>query len=453
MGGGGRQLLQNNISLQEEAMASEVDVKHKSTVTQSAFDLEKKPSKYAGVKSPPADPNEVAREVFNFCPSPESSTSQFYSPLNYSGPFFPLYAQSNHFGFPCENFESLVSSSSPSQPTSSPNANSTMAAAAMLPPYHQYAMPIPFHYFLGSQYPHMYSAAGLAGDYSQPGSEDAAPKLPATQPVSVKVLSSSNQVNGKGESIIQPESQMQKSDVRRRKHHSNTDYSYGHSIASLSSPLKRMKVIDEQERTADESISAYFADVSANSTCSDDDDAEENEEVSNIMSLLLKSEQQRRRNTTLPLAGLGRITRKEKEDLEEITGTSDLGALLNSGLETLKANGGKTTACHNSTAQSPPPDICSENYVFSDGHVGVTSMDVHDIDSAVTASQQDNYFLPSLDTLLNIGEDTIITMKAAMNLDIQGVVEIATEDSNKDIVHSKSNVTHPSTDTDEIQVD
>lgn len=434
-------------------MASEVDVKHKSTVTKSAFDIEKKPSKYMGAKSPPVDPNDVAREVFSFCPSPESS-NQFYSPLNYSGAFFPLYAQSNPFGFPYENFESAVNNSSPSQSTTSPNANSAMATAAMLPPYHQYAMPVPFHYFLGSQYPHMYST--MTGDHSQLGNEDAVPKQTATEPVSVKVLSSSNQVNIKGESIMPSELQEHKSDARRRKHQSSTDYScYGYnSVASLSSPLKRMKVIDDQERSAEESISAYFADVSANSTCSDDDDAEENEEVSSIMSLLLKSEQQQRQNTALPLAGLGHITTKEKKDLEEITGASDLGALLNSGLETMKARGGKTTASHNSTAQSPPPDICSENYIFNDGRVGVTSMDVHDIDSTVATSREDSYFLPSLDSLLNMGEDTIITMKAAMNLDIQGVVEIATEDSNKDIVHSKSNVAHPPpTNTGEIQID
>ena len=369
--------------------------------------------------------------------------------MNYSGPFFPLYTQPNQFGIPYENFEAVMSSSSPSVSGTSPNVNGGMPAAAMLPHYHQYAMPVPFHYFLGNQYPQMY-APTVAGDCGR-GREEMMPKLVAAQPVSVKVLSSSDQVNATGASILTSEchDNSQKSrDAKSGKH----DYPYaGYSVASLSSPLKRMKVIDDpaaMERSADESMSAYFADVSANSTGSDDDDAEENAEVSSIMSLLLKPEQRQQHDTALPLAELGHITTKEKENLEQITGASDLSALLSSGLEAMKARGGEMVVARNSNAQSPPPDICSEipqdKYIFTDECAGITPVDMHDIDAKVTTSQEDSYFLPSLDSLLNLGEDTIVTMKAAMSLDIQGVVEIATEEV------QGQNASLPSANTDEI---
>lgn len=75
-------------------------------------------------------------------------------------------------------------------------------------------------------------------------------------------------------------------------------------------------------------------------------------------------------------------------------------------------------------------------------------MDMHDISAKVIASQEDSYYLPSLDSLLNIGEDTIVTIKAAMNLDIQGVVEIATEEQCKDMENTTA--AHTSTKSDQI---
>lgn len=442
-------------------MTSEAQVKCKATVTQSAFDTEQKPSKYIGVESPPTDPNEVARDVFNLCPSPDPS-AQFYSPMNYSGAFFPFYTPPNQFGIPYENFETVMAGSSSNSSTASPNANGTVTAT-MLPPYPQYAMPFPFPYFLGGQYP-MYSPGGVTGGQHQ-NSDDPPPKLvTARHPVSVKVLSSSDQVKEASASnthLPQKGIGGGSGGAKKGRHQSNSDYSsYGYNnVASLSSPLKKMKVLNGQAATekrgaVDESISSYFADVSANGICSDEDDAEENAEVSNIMSLL----SQQHSAATPALADLGQITTKEKEDLEQITGTSDLSTLLSSGLESMKARG---TLRNSFTSQSPPPDFIpepqQEKFLFSDDCTGITSMDVNDIDTKVATAQEDNYYLPSIDSLLNIGDGTIVTMKAAMNLDIQGVVEVVTvDDSSKedkgagDAVPTSANA---DTSTDEIQID
>lgn len=409
---------------------SDVRLKLGSTVTQAAFDLDKSPSKYVGMKSPPQDPKDVAKEVFGLCPANSENSNAFYPQFNYGGTFIPLYAQPGQFGFPYENLEQVVNSSSSS-------SDASPMSAQLFPHYPQYAMPMPFPYILGSQYPQVYNCADQESDVPHTF-------VPMPPPLSVKVLSSSDQVElppGAVEMIDCDGGCVRKNAAGKR---CNGDYSSCPStdIASLSSPMKRMKVIDGQgvlmERSAaDDSISAYFADISANSTCSDDD-AEENEEVSNIMSSLSK---QRCHLENLPLAGLKYISIQEKKNLEQIAGTSDLESLLNKGLESLVA---KNAQRLNSGVQSPPPPGCNElpetKYVYSEDCSVVSTMDMHDIGAKVTASQEDCYFLPSLDSLLNIGEDTIVTIKAAMNLDIQGVVEIATEESFKDPAHTSDQI-------------
>lgn len=406
-----------------------------------------------GIKSPPGDPKEAAQELFGLCSNPDDINNSFYPPLSYGGPFFPLYAQPNQFGMaPYENFEQVVSNSSSSSSNSSPMNPMT----AMLSHYPQYAMPVPFHYILGGQYPQMYcSCAPNAGDIH---CDSTAQKSITSAPVSsVKVLSSSEFVENAGVSnnVILGESLQngvgRKSDITRKGKHQNRNsdlYTYP-DVASLSSPLKRMKVMDDRGMlAADESISAYFADVSANSTCSDDD-TDENEEVSNIMSLLLKSNQHQRKEAHLPLAGLDHISTQEKESLEKITGTSDLGALLSNGLESIAARG---TQKQDSVLKSLTSDINKHNLKdkLSFGEECAT-MEMCDIDSKVSSAQVESYYLPSLDSLLSIGEDTIVTIKAAMNLDIQGVVEVATEES-CEVLESKSNVTLKSINSDGIQI-
>lgn len=417
--------------------------------TRSAFDMDEVPTKYIGVKSPTQDPKEVAKEMFGLCPSGSEAPNTFYSPINYGGPFIPFYAPPNQFGLPYDstNFDHQVMANSSSNSSEASPAGS-MAAATLFPHYQQYAMPMPFPYILGGQYPpQMYNCSPSATDPHGKDNTTAQKLMSAPSPLSVKILSSSDQV----EKPNCTESEAQ--DICRRrnlktKHFSSGNFSYNcPDVAGLSSPLKRMKVVDGismDKSLADDSISAYFADVSANSTCSDDE-TEENEEVSSIMSLL--------QNREMGFSGLNQISFKEKESLEKIAGTSDLGLLLSNGLESLTAKEGKMACSGVQSPPPPPPTTCAETkYVFSANGdcVSVTAMDMHDIDAKVTSSQEDTYYLPSLDSLLNIGEDTIVTMKAAMNLDIQGVVEIATEeDSCKDL---QSQEAHSCTNSDSIRL-
>jgi hypothetical protein len=410
--------------------ASDIHLKPGCSATQAAFDTDKNPSKYIGIKSPPQDPKEVAKEMFGLYPSADNPNA-FYSPLNYGGPcgpFIPFFAQPGQFGVPFENFEQNAASASSGSCDASP------IAAQLFHHYPQYAVPMPFPYMLGSQYPQVYNC----GPYDGQGEKDGGAQnmnASGAPPMSVKVLSSSNQVEVPPGGVVTGAAT---ETDERKKRNSNGDYSYVSEVSSLSSPLKRMKVADNSVLTdrPDDSISAYFADVSANS----DEDAEENEEVSNIMSLF----QQRQHAKNLPLAELNHISRKEKQELEQYAGTSDLDSLLNKGLESLAAK---------EMLQSPPPPSCNEatdtKYFYSDDSGGMTVLDMHDISTRVAPSQEESYYLPSLDSLLNMGEDTIVTMKTAMNLDIQGVVEIATEDDRQ--ASAVAAVT-TSTGQDEIQI-
>lgn len=433
---------------QEEVTSSDVHLKPGPSVTQSVFDTDKTPSKYIGMKSPPQDPKDVAKEMFGFYPSSDNPNS-FYSPLNYGGPcgpFIPFFAQPGQFGVSYEGIDqSAVANSSSSSSDASP------MGAHMFPHYPQYAVPMPFPYMLGSQYPQMYSCGpydASIGDKDGTGAQNLVAMPP---PMSVKMLSSSDPMNlpgGSGTTTEADDAGARKNSIGKR--YNSGDFSSMYTdVSSLSSPLKRMKVGDSSilsDRADENNISAYFADISANSTGSDED-VEENEEVSSIMSLLMKPKQRENTDNLVPLADLNHISSREKQDLEQLVGVNDLDSLLNKGLESLAAKEMQRLDLGDQL-QSPPAPICHETvetkYMYSEDCGGMTAMDMHDINSKVTSSQEESYYLPSLDSLLNMGEDTIVTMKTAMNLDIQGVVEIATEDGT---------VAHPSTTkTGEIQI-
>lgn len=408
--------------------ASNVHLKPGPSATQAAFNIDKSPSKYIGMKSPPQDPKDIAKEMFGLYSSSENPNA-FYSPLNYGGPFIPFFAQPGQFGVPYENFEPQ-----PAVNSSSSSSDVSPMATHLFP---HYAMPIPFPYMLGTQYPPM---VNNCGPYDAQGEKDGSAAQNLITPLSVKVLSSSDQAEITG--VPETDDACARKNMKG-KHYSSSDFSCmcSNNVSSLSSPLKRMKVEDDSVLTerADESISAYFADISANS----DEDAEENEEVSSIMSLLLKSKQRQ----YTPLADM---STKERQDLEQLVGTSDLDSLLNKGLESLTAAKGEQRL--GTDVQSPPPtngkEALETKYIYSEDCAGVTAMDMHDISTKVTSSQEDSYYLPSLDSLLNMGEDTIVTMKAAMSLDIQGVVEIATEEDMQTGASAHSSTTKP----DEIQI-
>ena len=434
------------LRFQKEVASLDLCLKPKATCTQSAMDTTKSPSKYVGIKSPTKDPNEVAKEVFGLCPSPENSGASPFYPMNYGGPFIPIYAQPNQFGMPYENFEPpLMSKSSSGSSSASPLGPMN---AAMLPHYPQYAVPMPFHYIFGSQYPPMYgptpSGVGHSCSHEDATTTQKAAGGPETSPppppLSMKVLSSSSRVN-KVQSSHALDAGPQhsggsgggrKGNSRRGKHRSNGDYLLNspNNVAGLTSPMKRMKVMDDSlllDGSMDNNISAYFADVSANSTCSDEEDGNENEEVSNIMSLLLNSnqphaqqQQQQENSSYLPLTELNQLPAKERESLEQLAGTSDLRTLLSGGFESYMSPPSRQENGQNGFGEISPDKFTYDS--------AISAIDMQGMDIKLTSAQEDSY-LPSLDTLLSAGDDTIFTLKAAMNLDIQGVVEIATEES------------------------
>ena len=419
---------------QEEVTSSDVHLKTGPSSTQSVFDTDKSPSKYIGMKSPPQDPKDVAKEMFGLYPSPDNPNG-FYSPLNYGGPcgpFIPFFAQPGQFGLPYEGIDQNVMANS-----SSSSSDASPMGAHMFPHYPQYAVPMPFPYMLGSQYPQMYGCGPYDAATGEKDGTGAQNLIAVPPPMSVKVLSSSDPVDlSGGQGATEADDACERKNPKGKRYNSGDFSSMYTDVSSLSSPLKRMKVAENSilSERADDSISAYFADISANSTCSDED-AEENEEVSSIMSLLMKSKQSENTDNLLPLAEFNHMSSREKQDLEQIAGVSDLDSLLNKGLESLAAKEMQRLDTAGNL-QSPPPPICETKYMYNEDCGGMTTMDMHDISAKVTSSQEENYYLPSLDSLLNMGEDTIVTMKTAMNLDIQGVVEIATEDGN---------TAHPST--------
>ena len=374
------------------------------------------------MKPPSGDPKEIAKELFGIGSSPENPNA-FYPPLSYGGAFFPLYPQLGQFGIPFENCDKLLSNSSSSSSANSPH--NPMGPSWFFPQFPQYARPVPIQYIYGSQYPHLYgfSPPGFGPNVAQHNNEN----MVMEPPVSVKVLSSSDQVEKEELASTNEKHHFSSQNgisAKTGKH--QKDSGSFSEVTNLSSPLKKMKVIDDGsriERVGDESISAYFADVSANSTCSDGE-AEEDEDLPSIMSIF---NQQRRKERSFPLAELCHISTQEKENLEEMAGTTDLSALLIDGFESITDNSIKEavsyTDCNKPSTNLPCSEKCGP----------VSSVDMHDIDIRAVSTQQDSYYLPSLDSLLHMGDDTIVTLKAAMNLEIQGVVEVATEESNREI--------------------
>ena len=406
--------------------ASDIQMKPKLSATQPTFDTEKSPSKYIGIKPPSNDPREVAEELFGLGGSSPDIPGNYFSMGYGGGPFMPFYPHPSQFGIPMENFDQFLNTSSSSSSSTSP----LNQKGANFPSYfQQYAIPFPIQYM----YPQMYN---FSGNGCVTGSSGAAPKnaAPKLAETSIKVLSSSDQMERGGE----PQDM---NDITKGKHQNDMD-SYP-EITSLSSPLKRLKVADDGgSLAADElNISAYFADVSANGIGSDED-VDESEELPDFMSFLLKSNQQEESDFGHS-ANLDNFTLEERKNLEELAGNSDLRALLCADLENSK-NCKKDESVHieadpGSTYLSSIPNIKNNDEIPKENHNYmnngeksengcITSVDLHDIDSTVTSSRQDNYFLPSLDSLLHLGDNTIVTIKTAMNLDIQGVVEVSTED-------------------------
>ncbi len=400
---------------QEEVALSDLQVKSKVTATQAAFDTNKSPSKYVGVKSPTNDPNQVAREVFGLAGS--NHPNGFYPPMGYGGPFLPLYPQQSQYGMPFE----IDNNTSSGSPNASPMAPGGINAQ-FLPHFPQYAMPVPIRYVFSGQYPSsMYNlpnstgAGGSGGGDTTITNEALQNSTEAvTQPqmhapmYCVRVLSSSDKME-RDDNVV-TEACGNSTQPRKHQYHSRNDS----NVSDLNSPLKRMKVMDSNQREENESVSAYFADVSTNSTCSDDGKTEGHEAtVSNIMSLLSKHQ-------------FSNISDLEKRSLDEIVGKSDLSVLLSNGFSSKETSAGEimTPGGQQGHDADPKPPPLPPNEAPDDQCEVV----LRDYSTQQNANSNNSYYLPSLDSLLDMGDDTILTIKTAMNLEIQGVVEVATDD-------------------------
>lgn len=383
--------------MQEEVKFCGVQVKPRMEATKSALDTNESPLKYAGIQSPPNDPT-----------NPE----HIFSSMNYPMPFVPFYPQPAHFGPmegttpPCQ-YSSSSSSSTPS-PIGNP-----MAA---------YAMPLPYQYMMWGHYAQFYNSM-LSREVSAGNAAfNVAPQMiPVTAATSVKVLSSSDT----SAEVLNDEIQ---NTLQKKRAPSQTNARSSPDVTYLNSPLKRMKTGDGSFLTGgmpDENVSSYFADISSNEIFSDSDQATDDEmHRSNMHAtpLPLTINQQRKESDgSVPLSNL---SPQAKKGLEIIVGDSDLSALLTNGYKSIAEAAKTAEVKHNNDNNAR--SLEKESIGGKEEVECVSSMDFHDIDTRVSSSQKDPYYLPRLDSLLHIGDDTIMSIKTAMNLDIQGTVEVMT---------------------------
>ena len=373
-----------------------IKVKPEIQTTESALDPNVGPLKYGGLQPPPND-----------LTSPE----HMFSPMSYPVPFIPFYPQPVHFGVPMEETPPPCQhSSSSGSSTPSPLGNS-MAT---------YAMPVPYQYMMWGHYAQFYNSM-LSKEMSASNEFNGIPPMIPAGTTSVKILSSSDAsadvVNGDIQSSLQKKRAPNQKNARRSP-----------DVACLNLPPKRMKPREGSLLAAsmpDKNISSYLADISSNDIFSDSDQATDDEiHHSNMHATPLPLTTNQQRKQSEEITPLSNLSPQEKKGLEKIVGDSDLSVLLTNGYKSITK-----------VAKTAEVNISDENNTHSleNKLVGckeevecVSSMDFHDIDSRVSSSQKDPYYLPRLDSLLHIGDDTIMSIKTAMNLDIQGTVEVRT---------------------------
>lgn len=408
----------------EEVKSGRIQVKPKVRATASALDINESPLKYAGIRAPPNDPKMIAKDLFGLPSTPE----HMFSPMNYPGPFIPIYPQPAHFGVPIEGFNQTPPPCSPSPSTtaSTPSPlNNPMAA---------YAMPLPF--MMWGHYAQFCNNMLSRETSTSKESFNGVPQMIPVAATSVKVPSCSDPCTEALNSGVQRTPQKKRAQNQAKTRNSP-------DVACLNSPLKRMKVEEGGflvGSVPDENVSSYFADVSSNEIFSDSDQATDDEIQGTplpLTSLSLQTNQHRKESgESSPLSNL---SPQARNNLDQIAGDSDLNALLTNGFKSIITKAAKTTNVVNEHTQSK---VVSNGYSAEEVEC-VSSMDFHDIDSMVSSSQKDTYYLPRLDSLLHIGDDTIMSIKTAMNLDVHASIT-AEEKCNKEKQeenHLKHNVT------------
>ena len=289
-------------------------------------------------------------------------------------------------------------------PCVSSGSSTSSASSPYGPPIATYPMPaLPLQYMMWGHYPQFYNAmlaremSGEADDYGS--------ITPPTPTEAFKV----SDLLGMANSALY-------SSPKKR----TADNSGSPDVSSLNSPMKKMKVKNDGMTTAEESGTSYFGDASNSEAFSDGSQASEDEQHYTPFYWSLLPDFMSGMNYYNPdmnemLANYA--TAPTKKDLEEIVGESDLKTLLENSYKFLPKNDeGKLADKVESVEDSLVVAEC------------VSSLDSQSNEAEVTSSQQKEPFsLPTLDSLLQIGDNTILTINSAM-LDVQNTVEVVTSE-------------------------
>ena len=374
-----------------------IHVKPKLKDIDATLDSDECPLNQAGMTSAPDDPMQIAKDLFGVSSTPE----QMISPMNYSGPFLPFYPHPAHYGIPFEGFsgaQTPYGSSSSSNSSPSPY-NGSVAA---------YAMPVPFQYLMW-HYPQLCSTL-LAREMCN-DSEDYS-SMPMTPPTDAEMEKFSDHTGMRPDGGISSP----------KKRHSDTP-----DVSCLTSPLKRMKVHKDGLFTGEENRSSYFADISNNEmflegSPASGDDMQYAPLFFPIPPDFLSNLNYYSNDGNEALANL---TAQARKDLDQLVGESDLRALLENSYRFLPKNGEAIAAKDNNSTLTNEERLALTNDCPEVVEC-MSSLDFENGESEVSSSQQKQPFcLPRLDSLLQLGDSTILTISSAM-LDIQNTVEVLT---------------------------
>ena len=354
-----------------------IHVKPAVKATESALDTNTSPPNYAGVnwQNTPDDPKVVANDLFGV----SAPTEQMFSSMNYPGTFIPFYPQPAHYEFSMEGAPQSHYSSPPSSyPTQQYPHNNPIAG---------YAMPLPYQYMMWNQYAQFYNNALTMDTCSNKEGLNGSQKKPAP----AKVKSSSD-----------PYVEVFNGYTRRKRPLNQRDTRSSPDVTCLNSSLKTMKVERGflTEEIPDENLSSYFADISSNDILSDSDKATNNGVKGNkINAAPLQCKENEGSNH---FSGLNF---QEKRSSDKIAGYKSVA-------ETVKTT---DADCVNKKVVSFDP---KEEMDY------VPCMDLHDIDPSNSSNERDPYYLPRLESLLKIGDETLLSIQTSMNLDINDNVGV-----------------------------
>ncbi len=362
--------------------------------TEGILDSSECPLRQAGMNSPPSDPKRIANDLFGVSSPPE----HMIPPFNYPGHFLPFCPPTAHYGPPVEGLGG--------PPISCANSSSSSSTSSPYGPIATYMPALPLQYMMWGHYPQFYNAM-FAKEMSSDADEYA--NLPLTPPTPTEVYKVTDDIRMGINGVNSP---------KKRLSEESPD------VASLNSPMKKMKVKKNGVEVAAEDIgTSYLGDISNNETVSDCSQMSE-EEVQYgqmywpMLPDLLNSLNYYNHDMCEALSNYSTPT---KADLEQMVGDSDLKTLLENSYRYLP-NSEETAAATDDDNQSYTED--SPEVVEC-----AASQDCQEIESEVPSGQKQPSFFPSLDSLLQIGDHTIMSLSSAM-LDIQNTVEVVTAEDN-----------------------